>query len=144
MKQAAEELLRIADEIEQDAANVTQFVCQDCNHTATLAKINERRKQAATELGENVSVSDITVNDQIACPACNGVMAYSENEESKAYYFDPEKTAEKVAPKHDETKETPAAEKAESEQTQADEAAAGTELHKEASIDYDSLERYTK
>lgn len=165
MKKAADELLKIADEIEKEAAEVTQFVCDKCNHTATLAAINEKRKMAAKEAGENVTVSDITVNDNIKCPACDGVMAYKATEASEAYYFDPDKKAgydakeekepeeepaekdEKEAKKenlnppegephdegapHDEKTETPEEEKAEKEKS------------KEASIDYDSLQRYT-
>ena len=98
MKEAAEQLLVIADEIERDAAEVTQFVCDKCNHTATLVGINGKRLEMAKTAGENVTVAEITVNDKIQCPACEGVMAYRETEASKAYYFDPEKTAE-VAPK---------------------------------------------
>ena len=145
MKQAAEELLKIADDIEKDAAKVTQFVCPECNHTATLAKINERRKAAASEVGENIAVSDITVNDKIACPACEGVMAYAETITSQPYYFDPDKVAADAP--HDETKETPAEEAAESPETQKKEKEEGTEKHdqpKQASLDYDSLERYIK
>ena len=160
MKKAADELLKIADEIEKEAAEVSQFVCDKCNHTATLATINGKRHTAAKEAGENVTVSDITVNDSIKCPACDGVMAYKATEASEAYYFDPDKKAaeekepeekkpeekepeEKEAKKeklnppegephdegapHDEKTETPAEEKAE----------------KKASIDYDSLQRYT-
>jgi hypothetical protein len=155
MKKAAEELLKIADEIEQEAAAVTQFVCESCNHTASLASINAKRKTAAQEVGENVTVSDITVNDKIQCPACDGVMAYKATEASEAYYFDPDKKAEetetvkeekkeekeeKEAAKHSEEKETPAQEKAETLKVQEEERAQG----KHASIDYDSLKRYTK
>jgi hypothetical protein len=91
MKKAADELLKIADEIEKEAAEVTQFVCDKCSHTASLATINSKRQAAAKEAGENVVVSDITVNDSIKCPACEGVMAYKATEASEAYYFDPRK-----------------------------------------------------
>jgi len=138
-KQAAEELLKIADDIEKDAAEATKFVCDKCNHTASLDTINARRHETAKTAGENVTVSEITVNDKIQCPACDGVMAYSENDESKAYYFDPEKTANEAAEEAGET----SAEQATEEET-------GKELPKkpakEASepIDYDSLQRYMK
>lgn len=153
MKKAAEELLKIADEIEQEAATVTQFVCESCNHTASLASINAKRKTAAQEVGENVTVSDITVNDKIQCPACDGVMAYKATEASEAYYFDPDKKAddkpdetveeekaEKKAAEHSEKTETPEDEAKESLKVQKEERAQG----KHASIDYDSLKRYTK
>jgi Mg-chelatase subunit ChlI len=156
MKKAAEELLKIADEIEQEAATVTQFVCESCNHTASLASINAKRKTAAQEVGENVTVSDITVNDKIQCPACDGVMAYKATEASEAYYFDPEKKADdkpgetedekaekeedKKAAGHSEETETPEDEAKETLDVQKKERAQG----KHASIDYDSLKRYTK
>lgn len=157
-KKAAEELLKIADEIEKDAGEVTQFVCDKCNHTASLAKINEMRRQAATEIqaeGEVVA-TDITVNDKLQCPACDGVMAYRETEASKSYYFDPDKTAKDEAPaatpdSKPEGTETPADEAAESRTTQDAEKAQGTEQHaqpegegtkKTAKVDYDSLRRY--
>jgi hypothetical protein len=145
INKAAEELLKIADEIDQEAAQVTTFVCDKCNHTATMASINERRKAAAEEV--NAEAADITVNDKLACPACDGVMAYQETEASKAYYFDPDKKAEAKDPDapHDESKETPAEEKAESPETQKKEKEEGTEQHeqpKKAALDYDSLKRY--
>jgi len=151
IKKAAEELLKIADEIETEAAGVTQFVCDSCNHTATLASINEKRTEAAKTAGENVTVSPIGVNDKVHCPACEGVMAYRETEASAAYYYDADKTAvtnpdDPNAPGHSEKKETPADEAAESPETQKKEKEEGTEQHaqpKTAAIDYDSLERYT-
>lgn len=148
-KQAAEELLKIADEIEKDASEITQFVCGSCNHTATLAKINGMRKEAAQSEGVEV-VADVTVNDQIHCPACDGVMAYQETEASAPYYFDPDKKATDEVPPHDESKETPADEAKETPETQKAEKEQGTEKHpapegaaKTAKrIDYDSLRRY--
>jgi hypothetical protein len=148
MKQAADELLKIADEIETEAAEVTQFVCGSCNHTATLATINGKRVEAAQAAGTNVVVSAVSVNDQIHCPACDGVMAYRETEASKNYYYDPDK----AAADHDESKETPADEAAETPAVQKQEGEEGTEIHTpaqggsqnkiEASVDYDSLKRY--
>jgi hypothetical protein len=142
LKKTAEDLLKIADQIETEASEVTQFVCDKCNHTATLATINASRKTAAEGI-EDVTVSEITVNDKISCPACEGVMAYSETDESKAYYFDPdakvEAKADPDAP-HSEKTETPEQEKAESLETQERERAKG----KHASIDYDALDRYMK
>lgn len=127
MNKAAEELLNIANEIEKEAAEVTQFVCDQCNHTASLSTINVRRKEAAAQEGENVVVGEITVNDKVSCPACEGVMAYQETEASQPYYYDPDKAAsEEEGTDDDAGKE----EKEEGKKT--------------ASIDYDSLGRYTK
>ena len=154
LKQAAEELLKVADSIEAQAAEVTTFVCDKCNHTSTLAHINDVRKKAASEVGENVTVSDISVNDTIQCPVpeCTGVMAYKETEESAGYYYDPDKVANQNVPPHSEEKETPAEEKAESPETQKKEKEEGTEKHEQpkeqpkeaASIDYDAIDRYIK
>lgn len=120
LKKTAEELLKIADDIEKEATEVTQFVCDKCNHTATLASINQKRKEAAKAAGENVIVADMTVNDTVHCPACDGLMLYQANDPSEAYYFEPDKKAEEK----EEEKE---------------------EEEKEASepIDYDSLKRYS-
>lgn len=117
LKNAAEELLKVADEIEKEAADVTQFVCDKCNHTASLAAINQKRKEAAEASEDNVAVKDITINDTVNCPACDGVMAYKASKASDPYYFDPEQK---------EAGEKPESKKAASEP-----------------IDYDSLERYT-
>jgi hypothetical protein len=95
LKQAAEELLKIADDIEKDAAEVTEFVCNKCNHTATLAVINGKRQETAKTAGEQVVVAEITVNDNLHCPACDGVMSYHETAASAEYYFDPDKVAKK-------------------------------------------------
>lgn len=150
LKKTAEDLLKIAEDIEKEAAEVTEFVCAKCNHTATLATVNTSRKTSAQEVGENVTVSEITVNDQISCPACEGVMAYSPTEASGAYYFDEkeakeeeekeEKEEEKEAAAHSEKTETPEEEAAESVETQKKEREQG----KHASIDYDQLDRYLK
>ncbi len=120
IKKAAEELLKIADDIEKEAEEVTQFVCTECNHTATLASINGQRKEAAENSEDNVTVNDVTVNDTLQCPACTGTMAYAASEASDAYYFDPEKKADDSEEDDDDKK-------------------------KKASepVDYDSLQRYT-
>jgi len=87
MKQASEELLKIADEIEKEAAAVTQFVCEGCNHTATLATINAKRVEAAQSTGQEVVVAQVGVEDVLSCPACGGKMAYQPTEESQKYYI---------------------------------------------------------
>lgn len=139
MKKAAEELLKIADEIDHDAATVTQFVCDKCNHTASLETINSKRLEAARQASQaekkDVTVDPITVNDEVQCTACDGVMAYRATEASASYYFD-EKAATAT---HDESKETPEDEAEESLKTQQDERAKGVHT---ASVDYDSLQRY--
>ena len=130
VKKAADELIKIADDIEKDAADVTKFVCSACNHTTTLSGINAKRQEAAKTAGDNITVADITVNDKVKCPACDGVMSYVETEASAPYYYDPDKAAkaEKDLPPHDESKEP------------------GGPVHKEpdednkaASVDYDKL-----
>jgi len=143
MKKAAEELLKIADDIDKDAAEVTQLVCDKCNHTATLADINSKRLEAAKQASQtekkDVTVASVGVNDKICCPACDGVMAYRATEASTPYYFD-EKAAKKDpdAP-HSEKTETPAEEAAESVDTQKKEREQGAHT---AAVDYDSLQRY--
>lgn len=125
LKKQAEEILAIANEIEKQAAEVTNFVCKDCNHTTTLAKINAARKTAANEVGENVTVADISVSDEISCPACQGVMAYVETEASAPYYYDDAVEAKAADPEEKEEKE--------------DCKTASTEP-----IDYDAIDRYLK
>jgi hypothetical protein len=144
LKQAAEEILKVAEAIEQQAAEAASFVCDKCNHTTTLAKINASRKKVATEIGENMTVSDITVNDQVHCPApsCEGVLSYKETEESKGYFYDDSVTAKDPNAPHSEKTETPADEAAESEKTQKAEREKG--VHAAEKVDYDSIERYRK
>lgn len=145
-KKTADELLKIAEALEQQAADVTQFVCDKCSHTTTLAKIAEARKVTASEVGDNVEASEITVNDKVTCPApsCDGIMAYTATEASAPYYFDPdaEKTAAKPSKKEveEEKKETP------EEQAKEEK---GEVLHEEPhtaaeKVDYDSIDRYIK
>lgn len=124
LKQAAEELLKIADEIEKEAEEVTKFVCQKCNHTAALATINKMRREAAESAEEKVTVADVTVNDSVQCPACDGHMIYTATEESEPFYFDPEQR--EAGEKEDDEEEEQKEEKEASEP-----------------IDYDSLKRYT-
>jgi len=150
-KKTAEELLKIAEEIEQQAAEVTQLVCDKCNHTSTLAKINDARKKTASDVSENIAVSEITVNDKVTCPApgCDGVLSYKATEASAPYYYDPdakpaEKTAtkEEEAPKEEAPKEEAPKEEAPKEEEPKEEA---KEEGKEAKkIDYDMIESYQR
>jgi len=125
LKEASAELLKVAEQIEKEADEVTEFVCADCNHTSTLAKINAKRKDMAESEkndNEDIVVANVTVNDKIYCPACNGVMSYRPTEASTVYYTKEAEEQEKV----EEDTEEP------------------IETKKKASIDYDSLQRYTK
>ena len=124
LKKAAEDLLKVAEDIEKEAAEVTQFVCVGCNHTATLATINTKRADTAKEAGEHITVAEININEKVACPACGGEMSYKPTEASEKFYYDNEKDASKCEDKEEEKEE---------------------EEKKEASepIDYDSLERYS-
>ena len=128
LKKTAEDLLRIADEIEKEAAEVTQFVCDKCNHTANLATINGTREEVAKEAGENVTVSEVTINDKISCPACDGVMAYKATEESSGYYFDEKEAGD------------------DNDDDNGDDDDNGEEASKKASepTDYDQMERYLR
>ena len=128
LKKAAEELFKIADDIEAQAEEVTNFVCASCNHTATLATINARRKEAAEGEEGEITVARVTVNDSVSCPACGGEMTYNPTEASEQYYVNPEaKTAEDDDEEGKEKKE---------EEEEEKEAASGP-------IDYDSLKRYS-
>ena len=123
LSEASKQLLKIADDLEKDAAEVTEFVCDKCNHTASLATINGKRAEAAKTAGENVTVNPLTVEDKVHCPACEGIMAYRATEASESYYIDTEKKAQ------EEEKE---------EEEKSEKAASQSEP-----IDYDSLQRYT-
>jgi hypothetical protein len=89
IKLAAEKLMKIASELEKEASVNTYFVCDRCNHTASLSEINSRRKVAAEE-STIEHVAAITVNDIITCVACGGKMAYVPTEDSEKYYVEAE------------------------------------------------------
>jgi hypothetical protein len=99
MKTAAERLLKLADALEKEAHDKTFFVCDQCNHTAALSIINQRRKEASEQL-KQVRVASITVNDKVSCPVpgCKGVMSYVATEASERYYMDEDQTPAEVAP----------------------------------------------
>lgn len=91
MKLAAERLLKIADDLEKEAADNTFFVCDGCNHTSSLLDINKKRKIA----GKNHSVkriANVTVNDAVTCLACGGKMSYVPTDSSEKYYIEAEDT----------------------------------------------------
>jgi len=153
LKEAAEALIKVADQIDKEAMEVTEFVCKGCNHTATLSSINGKRKEAAKTAGENVVVADVTVNDQIHCPACDDIMSYRSTEASEQFYFDPDKKAAKKDEEEvdaSKKEEVDASKKEEVEAPKKEEVDASkkeeeeVDASKKASIDYDSLKRYTK
>jgi len=85
-KQAADRLLKIADELEKAASLNTFYICNACSHTSSLANINDRRTKVASEGGFD-KVSKVTIQDKVACPACQGVMEYVPTEDSEKYYI---------------------------------------------------------
>jgi flagellar biosynthesis GTPase FlhF len=153
-QKTADELLALADKIDKDAAEVTKFVCDQCNHTATLAKINAARTASAKTAGENVVVSGVEVDDKIACPACDGVMSYQASAESDGYYYDDAVAAKEEEKPEEEEKDAakkPSKEEIEEEKKETPEEQIkeekGEKLHEEphtASIDYDKLDYYLK
>jgi hypothetical protein len=91
MKLAAQRLLKIADDLEREAADNTFFVCDGCNHTSSLKDINAKRKMA----GENHKVkriANVSVNDSVTCLACGGKMSYVPTDSSEKYYVESEDT----------------------------------------------------
>jgi hypothetical protein len=91
IKLAAERLLKIADTFEKEASENTFFVCDSCNHTASLADINKKRK-TASEQHQVKRVASVKVTDVVACVACGGKMAYVPTETSQKYYIEAEDT----------------------------------------------------
>lgn len=91
MKLAAERLYKIADQLEKEAADNTYFVCDGCNHTASLSEINHKRKTAGSTF--NVKrIANVSVNDAVTCLACGGKMSYVPTESSQKYYVEAEDT----------------------------------------------------
>lgn len=90
LKETAKKLMKLADTIEKEAADISYFVCDSCNHTASLSEINGRRKKLATEEDSNMIVEKVTINDTISCPACEGKMAYVATDSSEKYYVEAE------------------------------------------------------
>jgi hypothetical protein len=91
IKIAAERLIKIANELEREAADNTFFVCDGCNHTASLADINKKRKVASA--AHNVKrTANVSVNDSVTCLACGGKMSYVPTDVSQKYYVEAEDT----------------------------------------------------
>lgn len=87
LKQAAARILEISSKLEKRASEQTFFVCDSCNHTASLASINRMRKEAADSQGIK-DVGEVTVNDSLECKACGGDMSYVPTEESRRFYVE--------------------------------------------------------
>jgi len=84
---AAEQLLKLADELEAQAERVTVFACADCGHSKNLQEINATIKKYAAN--EKIACADLLVgvNDRVKCAACEGgTMVYVATEESERYY----------------------------------------------------------
>jgi len=91
MKLAAERLLKIANDLEKEAADNTFFVCDGCNHTSSLLDINTKRKISGKK-NNVVRVANVTVNDAVTCVACGGKMSYVPTDSSEKYYVEAEDT----------------------------------------------------
>lgn len=87
LKEAAENLLNVANALEKEAFDRTFFVCNKCNHTASLTSINAKRNKVAKEMGVK-NVNTMTVNERVSCPACDGVLEYVPTDESSKYYVE--------------------------------------------------------
>lgn len=103
LKYAAKRLLKLADQIDREASENSYFVCDHCNHTASLAEINDRRVKLASEEDPGIEVQRVTVNDRIKCAACDGAMEYVASEGSDRYYVAAE--GEEVTPEADDLEE---------------------------------------
>lgn len=78
------ELLKMAALIDKVAGEVTDFVCEGCGNTETLANMNAMNAEKAGDQ----AIEDITVDDKVQCPDCGGVMAADLDEVSSEFYDD--------------------------------------------------------
>lgn len=91
---AAEHLLRLADELEKEAAEKTLFSCGGCGHVASMSEINSEIKKFASKEaseGRKVVLSSllVEVNDVVKCASCGeGFMSYASTPDSEPYYVD--------------------------------------------------------
>lgn len=90
---AAQQLQKIAEDLEREAAEQTVFACLSCGHSTNLQEMNASiRKSAASFSTEklasfNIESALVTVNDQVRCPACKtGTMSYLASAESERFY----------------------------------------------------------
>lgn len=105
LKEQANKLIKLAEQIEKEASEYAFFICANCNHTASLKDINERRSKIASQEDPEMTVKPVTVNDTISCPVvgCEGNMTYVATDESDKYYVEAgkEDVPEAEAPESD-------------------------------------------
>lgn len=90
LKEQANKLIKLAEQIEKEASEYAFFICANCNHTASLKDINARRAKIASMEDPEMTVKPVTVNDKISCPVveCGGTMSYVATDESDKYYVE--------------------------------------------------------
>jgi len=147
-KTAAQKLIDIANSIDKQAAEETFFVCRSCNHTASLDSINGKRAKVASDGGVQ-DIEAVTVNDVVACPACEGDMRYVPTEFSEKYYVEAgdgdEEPVEEPKPEPEDTSAIPTEDESaapEAPKEPSDEGAgdAIVEDDEELDLDYDEDE----
>jgi hypothetical protein len=100
LKEHAQKLMKLAESIEKEAYDNTFFICSHCNHTASLAEINDRRVKFAAQEDPEITVKPVSINDTVVCPVpgCEGKMAYIATDASEKYYTEEKDSAEKNDP----------------------------------------------
>ena len=90
LKERAQKLIKLAEKIEKEASDSSIFVCSNCNHTASLTEINDRRVKYAAQEDSTITVQPVTINDTVVCPVaeCNGNMSYIATDSSEKFYVD--------------------------------------------------------
>ena len=90
LKEQANKLIKIAEKIEKEASEYTFFICANCNHTASLSDINNRRTKIASQENSEMTVKPVTINDTVSCPVdgCEGNMNYVATDDSEKYYVE--------------------------------------------------------
>lgn len=97
LQETAKKLIKMADQIEKDASDKSIFICSECNHTASLTDINDRRTKLA---GDQYEVKPVTINDKVFCPVpeCKGTMSYIATDESQNFYVEDKDAAKEDDP----------------------------------------------
>lgn len=91
-KTAADMLLKLAQDLEKEAAEKTIFACSGCGGSHSMAAINDAIAKFAEENPDvDTSGAKVTVNDTVSCPNCGHEMEYAPTAESEQYYV-PEET----------------------------------------------------
>lgn len=103
LKEHAQRLLKLAETIEKEAYENTFYICSHCNHTASLADINDRRVKFAAQEDPEITVKPVTINDTVVCPVpgCEGTMSYVATDSSENYYTEVKDSAEESDPAED-------------------------------------------